>query len=60
MVDGDPDALLATAAKHADLLVVVGTPGLGGISDLPDPHQLVHHTGATVVMVPQGPSSEMP
>ena len=46
MVDGDPDALLATATDHADLLVV-GTRGAGGFAH-PHlggvAHHFAHHT----------------
>jgi nucleotide-binding universal stress UspA family protein len=61
-VDRDihPIAALCRAIEaEPDTLAVVGTRGLGGITGLRlgrIPIQLVHHTGAAVVMVPQCPS----
>lgn len=58
-VDRDihPIAALCRAIEaEPDTLAVVGTRGLGGISGMRlgrVPIQLVHHTGAAVVMVPQ-------
>jgi nucleotide-binding universal stress UspA family protein len=52
-----PIAALSRAIEaEPDTLAVVGTRGLGGISGMRlgrIPIQLVHHTGAAVVMVPQ-------
>jgi nucleotide-binding universal stress UspA family protein len=60
--DIHPVAALCRAIEaEPDTLAVVGTRGLGGISGMRlgrVPIQLVHHTGAAVVMVPQGPSDE--
>ncbi len=62
--DIHPIAALCRAIEaEPDTLAVVGTRGLGGITGLRlgrVPIQLVHHTGAAVVMVPQPPSSETP
>jgi nucleotide-binding universal stress UspA family protein len=60
-VDVDRDihpiaALCRAIETEPDTLAVVGTRGLGGISGMRlgrVPIQLVHHTGAAVVMVPQ-------
>jgi nucleotide-binding universal stress UspA family protein len=65
-VDRDihPIAALCRAIEaEPDTLAVVGTRGLGGISGMRlgrVPIQLVHHTGAAVVMVPQSPGSACP
>ena len=65
-VDRDihPIAALCRAIEAGpDTLAVVGTRGLGGISGMRlgrVPIQLVHHTGAAVVMVPQPPGSACP
>ena len=64
-VDVDRDihpiaALCGAIGAEPDTLAVVGTRGLGGISGMRlgrVPIQLVHHTGAAVVMVPQRPGS---
>jgi nucleotide-binding universal stress UspA family protein len=64
-VDVDRDihpiaALCGAIEAEPDTLAVVGTRGLGGISGMRlgrVPIQLVHHTGAAVVMVPQPPGS---
>ena len=64
-VDVDRDihpiaALCRAIEAEADTLAVVGTRGLGGISGMRlgrIPIQLVHHTGAAVVMVPPGEAS---
>ena len=53
-------ALCRAIDAEPDTLAVVGTRGLGGISGMRlgrVPIQLVHHTGAAVVMVPRGPGS---
>jgi len=53
-------ALCRAIDAEPDTLAVVGTRGLGGISGMRlgrVPIQLVHHTGAAVVMVPQPPRS---
>jgi nucleotide-binding universal stress UspA family protein len=53
-------ALCRVIDAEPDTLAVVGTRGLGGISGMRlgrVPIQLVHHTGAAVVMVPQQLSS---
>jgi nucleotide-binding universal stress UspA family protein len=59
--DVHPIAALCRAIEaEPDTLAVVGTRGLGGISGMRlgrVPIQLVHHTGAAVVMVPQRPES---
>jgi nucleotide-binding universal stress UspA family protein len=54
VVDGDPDALLATADQNADLLVV-GTRGAGGFAHLhlgSVTHHLAHHTQVPLAIVP--------
>ena len=64
-VDVDRDihpiaALCRAIEAEPDTLAIVGTRGLGGISGMRlgrVPIQLVHHTGAAVVMVPQPPGS---
>jgi nucleotide-binding universal stress UspA family protein len=62
--DIHPIAALCRAIEaEPDTLAVVGTRGLGGISGMRlgrVPIQLVHHTGAAVVMVPQPPGSACP
>jgi nucleotide-binding universal stress UspA family protein len=59
--DIHPIAALCRAIDAGpDTLAVVGTRGLGGISGMRlgrVPIQLVHHTGAAVVMVPPGPGA---
>jgi nucleotide-binding universal stress UspA family protein len=59
--DIHPVAALCRAIEaEPDTLAVVGTRGLGGISGMRlgrVPIQLVHHTGAAVVMVPPGEAS---
>jgi len=53
-------ALCRAIDAEPDTLAVVGTRGLGGISGMRlgrVPIQLVHHTGAAVVMVPQSRGS---
>ncbi|HVW34113.1 MAG TPA: universal stress protein, partial [Acidimicrobiia bacterium] len=62
-VDRDihPVAALGRAIEaEPDTLAVVGTRGLGGISGMRlgrVPIQLVHHSGAAVVLVPQAPAA---
>lgn len=54
LVDGDPNALLDTAAQNADLLVV-GTRGAGGFAHLhlgSVAHHLAHHTEVPLAIVP--------
>lgn len=54
VVEGDPDALVAAAAEHADLLVV-GTRGAGGFPRLhlgSVAHHLAHHTTVPLAIVP--------
>jgi nucleotide-binding universal stress UspA family protein len=62
--DMHPTAALCRAIEaEPDTLAVVGTRGLGGITGLRlgrIPIQLVHHTGAAVVIVPPCPSGETP
>jgi nucleotide-binding universal stress UspA family protein len=51
------DAIARALAAHAGSAAIVGTRGAGGFSGLRlgrVPLQLVHHTGAAVVMVPAG------
>ena len=61
-VDRDihPVAAIARALDaHPGSVACVGTRGLGGFSGLRlgrVPLQLVHHTGAAVILVPPGPS----
>jgi nucleotide-binding universal stress UspA family protein len=67
-VDVDRDihpiaALCRAIVAGPDTLAVVGTRGLGGISGMRlgrVPIQLVHHTSAAVVMVPQPAGSASP
>lgn len=54
VIDGGPDALLATAAEQADLLVV-GTRGPGSLAHLhlgSVAHHLAHHTLVPLTIVP--------
>ena len=54
VIDGGPDALLATAAEQADLLVV-GTRGPGSFAHLhlgSVAHHLAHHTLVPLAIVP--------
>ena len=54
----DAAALCRAIDAEPDTLAIVGTRGLGGITGMRlgrIPIQLVHHTGAAVVMVPQSP-----
>ena len=59
--DAHPVAAIARALDaHPDAVAVVGTRGLGGFSGLRlgrVPLQLVHHTGAAVILVPPPPRS---
>jgi nucleotide-binding universal stress UspA family protein len=59
-VGGDPDAPLAVAARHADLLVV-GTRGAGGFAHVhldTIAHHLAHYTSVPLAIVPTGAADD--